>query len=108
MKIRTILMAVAAVAFTSSAMADTYTRGYTRSNGTYVAPHYRTSPDRNTYNNYSTRGNVNPYTGQRGTVSPSYRPRNNYNSYSYGSRSTTRSNSYGGYNSGRRSYGSRY
>jgi len=31
-------------------------RGYYRSNGTYVAPHYRTSPDKYTSNNFSTNG----------------------------------------------------
>jgi hypothetical protein len=50
-----------------------YQRGYTRRDGTYVAPHMRTRPDGNPWNNYSTRGNVNPYTGRGGTVDP-YRP----------------------------------
>jgi hypothetical protein len=41
-------------------------RGYTRKNGTYVAPHYRSSPDGNFNNNWSTKGNINPHTGQPG------------------------------------------
>ena len=45
-------------------------RGYVRSNGTYVAPHYRSAPDGNPYNNWSTIGNVNPYTGEPGTKQP--------------------------------------
>lgn len=49
---------------------DVYVHGYTRSDGTYVQPYYRTAPDSNPYNNYSTQGNVNPYTGQPGTKSP--------------------------------------
>ena len=32
---------------------DVYVRGYTRDNGTYVQPHYRSAPDGNPYNNYS-------------------------------------------------------
>jgi hypothetical protein len=44
-----------------------YVRGYTRRDGTYVQPHYRSAPDSNFYNNWSTKGNVNPYTGQEGT-----------------------------------------
>jgi TPR repeat protein len=32
-----------------------------------VAPHYRSAPDHNPYNNWSTKGNVNPYTGKAGT-----------------------------------------
>ena len=44
-------------------------KGYTRKDGTYVSPHYRTAPDGNFYNNWSTKGNVNPYTGKEGTLS---------------------------------------
>lgn len=47
--------------------ADVHVRGYTRSDGTYVQPHYRTAPDSTKSNNYSTYPNVNPYTGQTGT-----------------------------------------
>lgn len=45
-------------------------RGYTTKSGTYVAPHHRTSPDSTKSNNWSTRGNVNPYTGKEGTKPP--------------------------------------
>jgi hypothetical protein len=45
-------------------------QGYYRRDGTYVAPHSRTNPDGNPYNNYSTQGNYNPNTGQMGTVNP--------------------------------------
>jgi hypothetical protein len=55
---------------------DVWVNGYTRSNGTYVQGHYRSHPDGNAFNNYSTRGNYNPYNGQRGTVNP-------YNSTNY-------------------------
>lgn len=41
--------------------------GYTRSNGTYVQPSHATNPDTTRNNNYSTKGNVNPYTGKFGT-----------------------------------------
>ena len=50
--------------------ADVYVHGYFRSNGTYVAPYYRSDPDGNPYNNFSTRGNVNPYTGEPGYKNP--------------------------------------
>src|SRR5258706_4915324 len=42
-------------------------RGYTKKDGTYVAPHQRSAPDGNFDNNWSTKGNVNPYTGEEGT-----------------------------------------
>ena len=65
--------------FTNVAQADVYVDGYYRSNGTYVQPHYRSSPNSTVYDNYSTQGNVNPYTGAYGTKSPSYY---NYHNYS--------------------------
>lgn len=45
-------------------------KGYHRKDGTYVQPHYRSSPNRTKFDNYSTKGNVNPYTGKAGTVDP--------------------------------------
>jgi len=47
-----------------------YVRGYTKGNGTYVAPHYQTNPNGTKLDNWSTKGNVNPYTGQPGTKDP--------------------------------------
>ena len=45
-------------------------RPYVTQQGTYVAPHVQTNPNRTQLDNYSTRGNVNPYTGRIGTRSP--------------------------------------
>ncbi len=45
--------------------------GYTKKNGTVVQPHYRSAPDGTKANNWSTKGNVNPYTGKAGTKSVS-------------------------------------
>ncbi|EIJ38791.1 hypothetical protein JoomaDRAFT_1784 [Galbibacter orientalis DSM 19592] len=44
-----------------------YVKGYYKSNGTYVQPHYRTAPNHTVNDNWSTVGNVNPYTGKAGT-----------------------------------------
>lgn len=44
-----------------------YVHGYLKKDGTYVAAHYRSKPDGNFYNNWSTKGNYNPYTGKKGT-----------------------------------------
>lgn len=46
---------------------DTYVSGYFRGDGKYVSGHYRTCPDSSSFNNYSSQGNFNPYTGERGT-----------------------------------------
>lgn len=42
-------------------------KGYTTKGGTYVAPHRQTNPNRTRSDNWSTKGNVNPYTGKPGT-----------------------------------------
>jgi len=47
--------------------AAVHVRGYYRKDGTYVQPYVRSAPDGNFYNNWSTKGIVNPYTGQPGT-----------------------------------------
>ena len=44
--------------------------GYTRRDGTYVQPYQRTNPNNSQLDNYGTRGNTNPYSGQTGTQSP--------------------------------------
>lgn len=56
----------------SDAFSQVKVKGYYRSDGTYVKPHYRSSPDSTVNNNWSTEGNVNPYTGKEG-----YLPREN-------------------------------
>jgi len=59
-----------------------WVRPHVRSNGSYVEGHYRTAPDSNPYNNWSTQGNVNPFTGKQGTADP-YRQYQGYsNPYS--------------------------
>jgi hypothetical protein len=47
-----------------------FTSGYVRSNGTYVHPSGATNPNRTQFDNYSTKGNVNPYSGVVGTKIP--------------------------------------
>jgi hypothetical protein len=67
--------------------------GYYRSNGTYVQPHYRTTPNNTVYDNWSTRPNVNPYTGQTGTKNY-YNSNNSYNNSNYYYTKPRRSNYY--------------
>lgn len=45
-------------------------RGHYNSNGSYTEPHYRSNPNSTQLDNYSTRGNTNPYTGSTGSRSP--------------------------------------
>lgn len=69
----------------STAIAGTeYVQGYMRADGSYVQGYYRTTADSTPLNNYSTRGNTNPFTGREGTVSPYSPPKQkfyNYNTY---------------------------
>lgn len=64
------LLLAATAAFPLASMAQVHVNGYTKKDGTYVAPHYRSNPNSTKLDNYSTRGNVNPYTGQVGTKDP--------------------------------------
>jgi len=67
MKFIALLVAVASV----TAAADTvYVPGRFKSDGTYVSGHYKTAPNDTKLDNYSAKGNVNPYTGKTGTVDP--------------------------------------
>jgi hypothetical protein len=68
-KVLALLLAIAAAA-PALAQSSTHVQGYMRSDGTYVQPHYRSTPDSSRYNNYSAQGNYNPYTGQTGTRDP--------------------------------------
>jgi opacity protein-like surface antigen len=49
-----------------------YVQPYTRQDGTYVQGHQQTNPNNTQLDNYGTRGNVNPYTGEFGTRAPHY------------------------------------
>ncbi|MET4627653.1 hypothetical protein ABIB83_004676 [Bradyrhizobium sp. I1.8.5] len=46
--------------------------GYTRNNGTYVAPYVATNPNGTQRDNFGSSGNHNPYTGQTGHRTPRY------------------------------------
>lgn len=81
MKKTMLILALLSAAVTANAQEAH--RGYFRSNGTYVQPHYQTAPDGNKFNNYSTQGNVNPYTGQQGYENPYYTRPINYGREGY-------------------------
>ena len=53
----------------------THVNGYYKSNGTYVEGYNRTAPNNTNRDNYSTKPNTNPWTGEKGKVKPD----NNYN-----------------------------
>jgi len=61
---------------TLSLFSDVWVNGYHRSDGTYVPGHWRSSPNGTDRDNWSVKGNRNPYTGKAGTKNPKdYYPR---------------------------------
>ncbi len=62
------LLILSALLFSFASTAkDVYVKGYTKKDGTYVQPHHRSAPNSNKADNWSTKGNTNPYTGKEGT-----------------------------------------
>lgn len=56
------------LAFTAPAIAaKTRVRSHVTKSGKYVPAHNRTKADGRKSNNWSTKGNTNPYTGKRGS-----------------------------------------
>ena len=55
-----------------SSSSSHYTGSYVTRDGTYVAPHWQTNPNSTQTDNYSARGNLNPYTGAIGDRSVSH------------------------------------
>lgn len=90
LKVQLVILLVSICFCTDLAAQDVKVRGYYRKDGTYVQPHYRSRPNHTKLDNWSTKGNVNPYTGKRGTKNvtdrsnPSYYyPTGDYNSPTY-------------------------
>jgi len=76
MKKITLLFLAVILAFVASTVlaASTSVTGYTKKDGTYVERHKRTQADSSKLNNWSTKGNTNPYTGKKGSGDP-YAPK---------------------------------
>ncbi|HZZ10930.1 MAG TPA: hypothetical protein VFE79_09555 [Paraburkholderia sp.] len=66
MKKKIAVLAVLLAAGITTAYADSYVQGYSRRDGTYVDGYRRTEPNSTRNDNYSTRGNYNPYTDEEG------------------------------------------
>lgn len=58
--------------------------GYTRRNGTCVSEYTRTSPNKTNIDNFSTKGNSNPYNGISGSRARDY----SSDAYNYGAGKT--------------------
>ena len=83
----------------SRSSSDVYVKGYVRKNGTVVPGYYRSAPNNTNRDNFSTKGNTNPYTGSKGHIEPDnntryYNYSNNLNSKKNNNTSYTRTTNY--------------
>ena len=68
---RAIAIITAALLIASPAVAKTVSvKSHITKQGVYKPPSYRTSPNGTKIDNYSSKPNVNPYTGKTGAVDP--------------------------------------
>jgi len=67
MKSIALFLAAFAISISASAAGSHSVKGHVTKKGVYVAPSRATSPDKTRSNNYSNKGNVNPYSGKKGT-----------------------------------------
>ena len=67
----TLSLVILSITSTFPALSQVNVNGYYKSNGTYVAPHQRTRPDSNPYNNYSSPRPSSYSSPSRNTSSPS-------------------------------------
>lgn len=71
---RTVALLVGALALCLGGIAQAkgshVVKGYVKKNGTYVAPHRVSNPNKSKMDIWSSKGNVNPYTGKAGTKDP--------------------------------------
>ncbi len=65
-----LLIAAIVISVSTVVLADEYVKGHVKSDGTYVQGHYKTEANDTKTDNYSSKPNVNPYTGKKGTVDP--------------------------------------
>jgi len=72
--------------------STSYNNGYIKDNGTYVQPHVKTTPNQTNWDNFSTQGNTNPYTTEKGSRAKDY----STESYNYGSGKTIYTGERGG------------
>jgi hypothetical protein len=92
------------VCVSTYSQSHVYQKGYTKKDGTYVQPHYKTESNRTNRDNFSTQTNTNFYTGARGSRAKDYSP----GVYNYGQDKTIHTGPKGGqyyYNSkGKKTY----
>lgn len=69
-KLLLVVVVLGALFYFSISDGDVYVSPYLRGDGTHVRGHYRSDPNETKLDNWSTKGNVNPYTGKPGYKNP--------------------------------------
>jgi len=64
------LVCLALLSSVAFAQGKTKVKAYTKKDGTRVEAHEQTTANKKTTDNWSTKGNVNPNTGKKGTKNP--------------------------------------
>jgi hypothetical protein len=72
MNVKAGLSVILIAMLSTDAFASKRVNGYTKKDGTYVVPHHRSDANRTQRDNYSSKPNVNPYTGKQGTKEPTH------------------------------------
>jgi hypothetical protein len=69
---KTLIAMLLAVSFAAPVYAqqDVHVNPYQKKDGTQVDQHHRTTPNDTKYDNWSSKGNTNPYTGEKGHKNP--------------------------------------
>jgi len=70
---RILCFLILALSFSIESYAQVHVKGYTRKDGTYVAPHIRSSPDAYKWNNYGPSSSSPNYLGKGHVTAPSTR-----------------------------------
>jgi hypothetical protein len=72
MKTLRTIAAIICIGISGATYSDTWVDGHYKRDGTYVPGHFRSSPNTTNWDNYTTQGNRNPYTGESGRRAPDY------------------------------------
>lgn len=68
------------IAFSQTNPKSRLQKGYIKKDGTYVNSHYKTVNNKTNHDNYSTKSNLNKYTGEKGQKAKDY----STDAYNYG------------------------
>lgn len=66
--LKKIFIIICLLSFINTVTAATYVKPHVTKKGTVVSGHYRSKANKTKLDNYSTKGNTNPYTRKKGSA----------------------------------------